>query len=360
MELRQLFLNKSSLSTEEVPTLISKEQQEILFQADKAAGVEPYFITQEINFAEEANNIEYRKEFFDSFLGKLKDTAIPGSRDGHQTWHESGSKRASNDLFLIGGKIDAKKKLAYFKNYIPISGESGDNTEFIKNARLGLINFSLVTYAKLNIEVDSSTGEEYWYITESIRGERNDAVGRLEGAMAQEIIQNRQENKMPENQKPLPLIEQVKNALAAGTLNIADIVPADRLINAEIEAGYNVSKYLCSEYGIKTEEIKEIFKNLNDRVLELSRNALLSEAFGPEKFENGDLNKCRAAATELIGDGIKTEGALKNKIEQLKKNALILELNKEGLDPNKTEIIQNGKGEGQNNTGSNEPEVIEI
>jgi len=164
---------QASVSTETVPVLIPESARAEWLDNDK----DPCFVVQKIDIPIEANGIIYERSFFESFLGKLKDRPIPGSKSGHEmTW----GKRPPTDLLLVGGKLDDTS--VYFKNYIPPAGESGDNSVLIKQAKSGMIHFSLCAYT---MEETGKNGEIY--VLESSHGERNAVVEYGTGAMRQEV-----------------------------------------------------------------------------------------------------------------------------------------------------------------------------
>lgn len=160
-----------------VPSTALKE-----FQKDDP---EPYYKVQKIEYPVVANGINYPESFFKSFISKLKERPIPGSKTGHSVfWGE----RPNTDFIMVGGKIESKgngKGFVYFKNYIPPAGAETSNDTFIRENKADMVHFSLVTYPEYHITEDKDGNEEVNAIS-SLKGERNDAVEWGLGAMGQE------------------------------------------------------------------------------------------------------------------------------------------------------------------------------
>lgn len=172
--------SRITLSAVDVPTLIPAETMQLLSQGD----AEPYFKIQEIPVPVVANRVTYPASFFESYIGKLKDRPIPGSKNGHDTRYGA---RPNTDLYVVGGKlsVDAQGNgKVYLKNYIPKVGESGDNSSFIVQNKAGMLDYSIVSYTKDQIET-LPEGEMKITAVASLAGERNDAVEYGVGAMEQ-------------------------------------------------------------------------------------------------------------------------------------------------------------------------------
>lgn len=167
-------------AADSVPTLIAANKLSVLQEGDDR----PFYKIESIPYPATGNgaitaNAIYEESFFQSFLNVLKDHPIPGSKSGH------GWEANKNDFYLVGGRLDSNGDgtgTVHFKNYIPPMGANGSNASFIRDARVGIINFSLVTSPK--IEYDESGVE---HIVETNGRERNDAVGYKEGAMDQAV-----------------------------------------------------------------------------------------------------------------------------------------------------------------------------
>jgi len=170
-----------------IPNLVPKKKLAEWQDGDD----DPYYRIQAIEYPVLANGYLYVESFFESFINKIKERPIPGSKSGHEMW---AGKRGPTDFLLIGGNLEKKGKgkgIAYLKMYIPPIGESGDNTTFIKENKTDMINYSLVTYPKQESE-ENPDGTSTIKIVESLFGERNDAVDYGTGAMKQILNANSQ------------------------------------------------------------------------------------------------------------------------------------------------------------------------
>lgn len=95
------------------------------------------FVSQELNTPILANGLYYDSDFFKVFLKHLKNAPIPGSRAGHEL---TPGVNPPTDVILVGGDVFADR--VRFLNFIPSRNET-----LIKEARSGMIQFSLVCYA---------------------------------------------------------------------------------------------------------------------------------------------------------------------------------------------------------------------
>lgn len=133
----------------------------------------------------------YEEPYFESLAESLKSQVIPGSKDGHST-----DGKPANDFFLVGMKLVKNGDgtgTAYLKNYIPPLGFSGDNHGLIRDAKLGLLRFSLVSKPIYDQGKINSLNE--YHIIGTRGGDRNDAVE--EGAMAQTVNDAKAANPYP-------------------------------------------------------------------------------------------------------------------------------------------------------------------
>jgi hypothetical protein len=340
-EIKKFNLVKSKnlkINPDEVPTLISEEHFNEIYQGED----NPYFKIQEIDMTQEANGVLYTSEFWNSYLAKLKESPIPGSRDGHNMeW----GKRPNTDLYLIGGKVAKDKKSVILKNYIPPVGESGDNSVFIRNSRANMIHFSIVAYTR-----DKIFRNEDGYITaihalESIKGERNDAVELNLGAMKQKTNEVREgagqaerleldnglesrKSHMEATMEPNEMLAALKTCVANGTLAKDRIVKDFELeivtdVHRNAVAKLDELKKICGDedivkkYNDIVAENKELVKNNFDAIFD----AKMSAAFGPKEID-GKENLKRNAAELLVTT--KEAGELDAAIETAKKNSIIL------------------------------------
>lgn len=172
--------SKLTLSPDDIPTLIPTEMMKSFMQGD----TEPYFKIQEIEVPATGNHVIYPASFWNSYLGKLKNRPIPGSRNGHDMRY---GVKPNTDLLLVGGQLIVNDKgvgKVYLKNYIPKVGDSGDNSFFILQNKAGMLDYSIVSYTKDEIETLPEGNMKITAVA-SIAGERNDAVEYGLGAMEQ-------------------------------------------------------------------------------------------------------------------------------------------------------------------------------
>lgn len=289
---------------------------------------EPYYKVQKIEYPITANGINYHESFFKSFISKLKDRPIPGSKSGHSIfWGE----RPNTDFIMVGGKIESKgngKGFVYFKNYIPPSGAETSNETFIRENKADMVHFSLVTYPKYEIETEDD-GSEIINAVESLRGERNDAVEWGMGAMGQETNQkdhNDQEIDLIDNKEggennlnKEELLKVLNTMKANADITLIEVAEAMGLKNQvitdeHIEAVKIVNS--LKELGMK-DPVKdyEKLKNKISADKESVRNARLDKEYGPEKdpvTNKENLLRTYAGQKAAGLDGEELENAIKD------------------------------------------------
>jgi len=378
----------SKLNPDKIPNLISEKNLEIIQDGDE----DPYYKTQEIDILEKANGVLYTKEFWKTYLSKMEDHPIPGSKDGHHiTW----AKRPPTDLFLIGGKLI--KNIVYLKNYIPKQGNNTSNETFIKEAKAGMIHFSIVSYTKDKIFLDADGFITDIHAIESVKGERNDAVEVGLGAMAQKTNTDNKEtliktvedlNAQAEsdddksvykiilqqlNHKPTKsnkgdnrfmeldeIFEKLNNMKVNGELNILDFcsklkieVVNDTHRNA-VKTVENLSKKLNTKDVL--ESVNEIVIQ-NEKLISENFKALrenkMNEVFGPEK--NGkEENFKRSTAELLVSKEIMTPAELDQKINEANENELVKKFSfaeaDENSESNASGVIKKDKNESEFNS----------
>ncbi len=183
-----VFLNyarsKASLpAADTVDTLVPKPSMEALTNGDPA----PVFKIEAIDFPAKGSGGVYDGSFFKSFINVTKERPIPGSKRGHTY-----DSRPASDFYTVGGRIDSqdngKTGTALLKIYIPPMGDPTENAGFIRDARAGIVHFSLVTRPDFNVKTeDDGMGNKVQvrHFTASMGSERNDAMEYGGGAMAQ-------------------------------------------------------------------------------------------------------------------------------------------------------------------------------
>jgi len=168
---------------EEIETLIPKAAMEALTNGD----AEPFFKVEAIDFPAKGSGGVYDGSFLKSFINVCKERPIPGSKRGHEY-----SSRPASDFYTVGGRIDSndngKTGTAYMKIYIPPVGDPTENAAFIRDARAGMVHFSLVTKPDYNVktELDEMGNKvQVRHFTATTGYERNDAMEYGAGAMSQ-------------------------------------------------------------------------------------------------------------------------------------------------------------------------------
>ena len=375
----------------ELPTLISEETFNVLREGDQ--NQEPLLVTEAIDFPVEGSGGVYTKEFFQSFLNRLKVHVFGGNKLGH-SWPER------DDFFTIGGKIntnpDGKTGTVFLKIYIPSFGFETTNSGFIRNVKAKNVHYSLVTYPQGELR-KGDDGEYKMHFVESIGYERNDAVPFEGGAMkqrvnssevqkinfelARELIKNgkvsRDDNgeeflvngkvsrpmlrrlvanadcerkseigelismidKRKNGGKPVELkeaIEMVSNAAANGTVNLKDLMKncgAEKLLrNEKDDEMIALANSLVAKLGDKPIEKLDLVLAENKKNAEaIAENAVI-EIVGKKKLENGEENPAFTHAMKEVKG--KTGEELQNAIEALKNDSVMKVLLGNVADPN--------------------------
>lgn len=333
-ELRKFNLRSESdtpltITAAEIPTLVPEKILKEWMDGD----TDPYYKIQEIKYPVLANRYNYLESFFESFIKKLKRTAIPGSKGGHET---SWGKRAPTDLLLVGAKINSNGDgtgSVFFKNYIPKTGDSGDNAIFIKENKTGMVDYSLVSYTRDEI-IENPDFSRTYNVVESMYGERNDAVGYGEGAMEQKT-----NNKEIEKGEGMTKEEILKGLLTLKTNNGVDLPEIAKhlnleslLITDEQTAGIaklNAIKKLCGDRD--PVELITAMQEAEKLNAESVRSAKISEEFGPENWDDTKKeNKGRSYAEQVLDGKELTEENIKG----VKENSIYVSLAAERADVN--------------------------
>ncbi len=169
-------------AAKDIPTLVSSSIMDALQDGES----DPYFKVEAIEYPAKGSGGIYEREFFESFLNVARERPIPGSKRGHE-W----LSRGSSDFYTVGGKLepnaDGLSGTAFLKIFIPKNGDTTDNAGFIRDAKAGIVHFSLVSNPDWNVKIDPETREEKRHFTASKGYERNDAVEYGSGAMKQVV-----------------------------------------------------------------------------------------------------------------------------------------------------------------------------
>lgn len=329
---RRIVDKPLNISVDQIPTLAPDEKINPWMDGD----TDPYYKIQEFEYPLEANGFFFGEEFFESFINKLNTQLIPGSKSGHNMdW----GRRPSTDLLLVGGKLEKDgngKGKAYFKNYIPKSGDSGDNSVFIKENQTGMVDYSLVAMTRDEERVNKDTDRLEWWAVESLGSERNDAVGYGDGAMEQKT-NSREADKKGENtvtkKELLEALNTMKENNGISLQEIAKAMSVGNLLVSEEQlkslSTFGEVKKLCGE----TDPIEFVNSLIQEKKAnsESVRKAKLDEVFGPEKSkETGKKNHARSFAETMIGESELTD----EKVNEVKKNETYLVLAADVADVN--------------------------
>jgi hypothetical protein len=267
---------------------------------------DPYYKIQAIDYPVKANGYTYTEQFFKSFIDKLNYRYIPGSRNGHSTrWGE----RPATDLFLIGGRVDSVGNgsgTVYLKNYIPKSGESGDNSFFIKENKANAIDYSLVAYTR-DESMPIPDGGNEWHVIESLFGERNDAVEYGKGSMKQKTNsfnedesnkKNNRGNTMEKNEL-LDGIKALKENALVSLPEIAKHIGLDALIVTDEHKNalslVNELKQLCGNVS-PLDFVKSIIEEKKANATKIRESEMMA-LVGPQTYsDSGKKNELREFA----------------------------------------------------------------
>jgi len=338
-------VQKLSVAPDDIPTLVNGD----VLAEWQAGDKEPYYKLQKIEYPIKANGINYTETFFESFLKKLSERPIPGSKNGHSIfWGE----RPATDFILVGGMLEKNADgtgAVYFKNYIPPVGEGGSNEIFIRENKSDMVHYSLVTYPREE-KVSNADGSTSYFAVESLFGERNDAVEYGTGAMKQ--VTNKGEVLTEDDEigdeamNKEELVKAVNALLVSGEVTLKDLgqtaaIDAIKLKNSLADIGVD-------------DPVKEI-NTLREQVkkdVEAVRNARLTELFGAA----GDKNLIRAYVEGRTEN--KTGEDFEKVLNGIKDDPIAKALVGEAADPN-SDANEIGKVENKKETKTDEPVVVD-
>lgn len=186
-----VYNSRSVEETEEtVPTTIGEAEWKKLLDINKDTN--PFIKIEGIPIPCMGTGGNYDVPFWESFNERIAELLLPGDKFGHEF-----ISRQPTDFFTIGSKIakDSKGQLTeYLKIYIPPEGFTTSNFGFIRDIKMGLVHFSIVTAPEYTMEKDKD-GNDFRNFIATKGYERNDAVGYGEGAMTQ-IVNSKPRNKL--------------------------------------------------------------------------------------------------------------------------------------------------------------------
>jgi hypothetical protein len=210
----------------------------------------PLYVVEAVDFPVKGSGGTYTKQFFESFLSRMKAHPFGGNKLGH-------SYPDRDDFFTVGGKIEENGKDAgtvYFKVFVPSMGFETTNSGFIRNVNAKNVHFSLVTQPEYELKKNDETGEMERYFTASIGMERNDAVPYEGGAMAQRVNSRSD-------------YEQAKDLIRNGQVNYTDSLEGDEFIhNGKVYRSVlrRIASHANADAGVK-ELISLIDKGKNQK-----------------------------------------------------------------------------------------------
>jgi len=332
-----------TINPELIPVLISQKALQAIQQIDTPQGKiqdpNPYYVTEEIeDIRDPANGVEFILKFWNSYIAVMKERPIGGRKKGHispLSW-----ETPENDFYTIGGKIEGNK--VYLRIYIPPEGFETSNQGLLRDAKAGLLNFSIVSWTEDIIETDENGDIKSITAVRSVKGERNDRVEIGMGAMQQKVNKEKTgdnpDNKikteefiMAEN-KYSEVIKNLKNQIDNGTVSKKDIA-GDLKIEILTEEQKAALKKLKDILTITGENPIDVIKQLkeNEQAVkqekyENTREKLMSKEFGPEKImENGQekANLKREAAEPYVSTEIQETEKLEKQIKEAKEKPVV-------------------------------------
>lgn len=294
---------------EEIPTLIPGGEKNAVFENDPS----PFFKVEAIDFPASGSGGVYDGSFFKSFINVCKDRPIPGSKRGHE-W----VSRGNSDFYTVGGRIDSadggKTGTALLKIYMPPKGDTTDNTGLIRDAKAGIVHFSLVTRPDYNVKTetdDMGNKVQVRHFTATMGAERNDAMEYGAGAMSQ--IVNSSGNALD--------IDAARALIEAGKFDISNKADGDVIqsgivyrsalrrlasrANEEDRAaiGELISLIDNSSKGGKTMDKNEIFEALKNLVANAKTNIReIAEAVGLSALLRNETDDANAATMKALNE----------------------------------------------------------
>jgi hypothetical protein len=339
----------------------------------------------------------YERKFFDSVANVLKKRAIPGSKFGHEWSGKCSDDFFLVGMSVVANADDPKSGWVYFKHYIPLVGYTTPNDGLRRNARIHNIRYSIVAKPEYTVKTGTDGVEEY-RITGTLGSERNDAVDEgamnqvvnsassLDIDAARALIENgafdkdtnvegdpvqngvvyrsalrRLASRANEEDRAAlgELISAIDNKSKNGRKPTVDKDEALKLLSNLIKNGSENKQDIAKALGIETRSESDVanaatvetMKNkLGDKPFEKLEAILTENAASSElKVESavreiaGDKMLKNAAAQDVVNPahayaakackGLSGE-ALKNAVEELKKDQVLITLNAQRADGN--------------------------
>ena len=312
-----------------IPTTVPESALKLFMDGDE----DPYYKIEAIEYPVKANGAHYQESFFEEYIAVLADRPIPGSKDGH---HIQWGKRAPTDMMVVGAKINKTGDgtgVVFLKNYIPPAGAESSNETFLKEAKAGMIHFSLVSYTRDEYE-ETPDGDGIWNVVGSLYGERNDAVEWGTGAMTQRVTNKETTGDEPDEGDEIMTKEELLKKLSAmkanGDITISEIA---KTLGIEIVTDVHTDavKQNAEVVAVLGEAPVEAAKALQEKVKADETavfNARMDKEFGAAKHEDGSDNLVRLQADSIVANG----PDLEDQIAKAKENAILKKLKGDELD----------------------------
>lgn len=277
-----------NLDPNTIPNLSPKASIDLFTEGDS----NPYFKIQAIKYPAKANGWDYIESFWKSYLSKIERAPIPGSRTGHNMQFGA---RGPTDLVVVGGKIVPNGDgtgTVFLKNYIPLTGESGDNSVFIKANKAGMVDYSIVSVTR-DVITPAADGDYKKECVESLAGERNDCVDYGTGAM--EMKTNASSIKLNDSG-----VANIKKLIAAGKVDSTSKWSfsgddGNKILGDDNWTEY--AKWFLAVDEAATEQTKERFKYPYGKNGKIYRSALRAIA---SRAAQSDFQELSEMASELL------------------------------------------------------------
>lgn len=331
-----------TISPESLPILIPQKSLQVIQENDNS----PYYVTEEIeDITEPANGVEFTPEFWKTYFAAMKERPIPGRKKGHlnpYSW-----ETPENDFYTIGGKLEGNK--VFLRIYIPPEGFETSNKGLIRDAKAGLVNFSIVSWTEDIIETDENGEIKSIKAIRSVKGERNDRVEVGLGAMPQKVNKNTGDNPDNKSKKTeeyimddsvyTDIVKNLQNQVDNGTvskLRLATDLKIEIATPEMKEAEKQLKEIILILGDNPIEKIKQLKadeKSVKQEKYDNIREKLMTQEFGPEKIDGKD-NLKRSAADPHVLKTIQDEKTLKEQIAKAKRDPVVLNISFQQADVN--------------------------
>lgn len=287
---------------------------------------EPFQFVQELKFGEKYTATDgsiFTKEWAESYVAKLNDAPIVGSKDGHtaMNWERS-RERVSNEVYLIGSKF-ADDETVLLRHYVTKDMPEHEYNKLVKEIKAGLVSTSIMCMAEYNIVYNEEDESAVWYAVKSIGGERNDLVEWNQTGMVSGLVAVSQKSPVVNNEKGDKPMEALDINGAFAVLQTAcKELKVDPVVIAE-KLGFK-EKLVTDEVKQKAEKLDKAEAIVGDigvfvekQIQAQKDNFATIKAVALEK-EFGTNDVAKDVASDLIGDAPVAQKDLEAKIEEIK------------------------------------------